>query len=442
MLKYLSILAAAVAAFAISGCASPWTAGVASHGAKAPDRRHEPRAVSPAEQRQMEDTLAELRQSGVIDPAAEERLVADLRQSDPSLWPLVIQQCRATQAYRREATRRSGSGEFARGSKGDSSIFAETQTETVPARTGTVPAELGAVVRRLPPAEGTGMAATEFCADAYPSTSLPLADYQVTQASYAAPSLGQWRQRLGGAIEALENETPPSATTPGDLGRQARLRLLYAAAGRREEAARPIPDVGPATQEFVSKEMQGLGLWLDAAETADPVCRTIEVKAALSEALTKLGEAAPLLVRNAAFCSEVLSFGCLKRCDKSEFFQDQHVLLYAELENFTSEPTEKGFRTSLRSGYQIVDRFGQPVVWHEFAPTQDHCKNVRRDFFIAYHVRLPKLMTPGKYTLRLLIQDTARQKTGQASIEFTVKEGKAEPEKKTEGGKEKEKKEH
>jgi hypothetical protein len=38
-------------------------------------------------------------------------------------------------------------------------------------------------------------------------------------------------------------------------------------------------------------------------------------------------------------------------------------------------------------------------------------------------------MALGKYTLRLLVQDATRQKTGQASIEFTVKEGKAESEK-------------
>ena len=63
--------------------------------------------------------MAELRQSGTIDPAAEEQLADDLQQSDPAIWPLVIQQCRATQAYRRQAMRRSGL-ESARSVKGDS----------------------------------------------------------------------------------------------------------------------------------------------------------------------------------------------------------------------------------------------------------------------------------------------------------------------------------
>ena len=128
------------------------------------------------------------------------------------------------------------------------------------------------------------------------------------QASYTA-SPGEWRQRLNGAIEALEAETPLNPATPGELAQHARLRMLYAAAGRREDAARPIPDAAPATQQFWSKELEGLGTWLDAEQVPDPVRRAVEAKPALAEALAKLGETAPLLVRNAAFCTEVLSFG-------------------------------------------------------------------------------------------------------------------------------------
>ena len=294
--------------------------------------------------------------------------------------------------------------------KADSPIFAETKIGTVP--------------QRLPPTGGVGFPPGGVPQDAYPSTSDP-GFGDAVQASFTA-SLGEWRQRLDGAIEALEAETSASPPTPGDVTQQARLRLLYAVAGRHEEAARPILDATPATQQFLSKELEGLGVWLDAERVSDPIRRAVEAKPALTEALSHLGETAPLMVRNATFCSEVLSFGSFKKVDKYEFCQDQNVLLYAELENFSSEPIEKGFRTSLRSGYQILDHLGRQVVWHEFPPTQDFCKHPRRDFFIAYHLRLPTQMPPDKYLLRLLIQDTARQKSGQASIEFTIKAGKAE----------------
>jgi hypothetical protein len=421
------IIAAVLAGLALSGCASPGTtAKPATTGLTTP-AAHQTAigAPRPCDQRQLQDLLAELRQSGSIDPATEEQLTQDLQQSDPSLWPLVVEQYRATQAYQRQAMRRSGGLGYGGSAKGDSPIFAETKIGTVPAKIGTVPAKIGTVPQRLPPTDGVALAPVAVPQDAYPSTSAP-AD-EVTQASYTQP--GDWRQRLNDAIDALEAETPPTATTPAEQAGHARLRLLYAAAGRREEAAKPIPDVPPATQQFLSKELEGLGIWLDAERVPDPIRRAAEAKPALTEALARLGETAPLMVRNAAFCREALGFGSIKRFDKYEFFQNQEVLLYAELENFVSEPTDKGFRTSLRSGYQILDHLGQQVVWHEFVPTQDYCKTPRRDFFIAYRLRLPKQMALGKYTLRLLVQDATRQKTGQASIEFTVKEGKAESEK-------------
>ncbi len=381
MSKSLSIIAAVLAGLALPGCASLWTTDK-----PAPTTHQPPVAANhPCDMRRLEDVMAELHQSGTIDPAAERQLAEDLRQSDPAIWPLVVQQCRATQAYRREAGQRNA--------KGDNPIFVDHGFAAAPAKIGTVP-------ERLPAVD------------------------DVMRASFTA-SQGQWRQRLDGAIEALEAETSAASPTPGDVTQEARLRLLYAVAGRREDAARPILDATPGTQQFLSKELEGLGTWLDAEHVPDPARRAVEAKPALTEALAKLGETAPLMIRNATFCTQVLSFGSFKKVDKYEFLQGQKLLLYAELDNFTSERIDKGFRTSLRSGYQILDHLGRQVASHEFPPSQDFCKSSRRDFFIAYHLRLPEQIGAGKYLLRLLIQDTARQKTGQASIEFTVKAGKA-----------------
>jgi hypothetical protein len=246
----------------------------------------------------------------------------------------------------------------------------------------------------------------------------------VVQASYAAPAappVGNWRGQLTAAIDAMEAETPRHAGTPAEVAQQARLRMLYAAAGRREDAARPIPGAPPATQQFISKELDGLGTWLDVERMPDAARRAAETKPVLAEALGKLAESAPLTVRNLAFCTEVLSYGCAKRFDQYEFAVNQEVLLYAEVENFASEPTVKGYHTSLRSSYQVLDARGARVAGQTFAPIEEYCQNLRRDFFIGYHLRLPKQLAPGKYTLRLSIDDLMCRKTGQASVEFEVK---------------------
>ena len=375
----------------------------------------------------MQEVMAELRQLGTLDPAAQDKLLEDLRESDPSLWPLVMQQFRATAAYRQRAMGR----------------VATTQ-----------PAE------RLPPVNDVAATPTESLQEKYPRTADPpieaeppanQASSQVVQASYTQPAekgtgpicrngpegaahkldlspfppvAGDWRQRLAGAIEALEVEVPKNPTTPAEMAQHARLRMLYAAAGRREDAVRPIPEAPAATQQFLSKELDGLTTWLNVEQTPDAARRAAETKPALVEALSTLAESAPLVVHHMAFCTEVRSYGCAKRFEKYEFQPNQEVLLYAEVENFASEPTPKGYFTSLRSSYQILDGRGQRVVQHAFATTEEHCQNLRRDFFIGYHLRLPKGIGPGTYTLQLSIEDLKSQKVGQASIEFTIKEEK------------------
>ena len=116
MPKSPSIIAAVLAGLALSGCALPWTtAKPASVDLTPPQSTNQTAIASPApcDHRQLQDVLAELQQSGAIDPAAEAQLAEDLRQSDPAIWPLVIEQCRATQAYRRQAMRRNGAPRLA-----------------------------------------------------------------------------------------------------------------------------------------------------------------------------------------------------------------------------------------------------------------------------------------------------------------------------------------
>ena len=197
--------------------------------------------------------------------------------------------------------------------------------------------------------------------------------------------------------------------------------MLYLMAGRRDDAVEPIISIPASHQEFWSKQLYGLATWLDAEETADDARRAGETKQILEEAVARLGESAPLVVRNLAFCTNVQSYGCTKQFKTSEFSPGQEVLLYAEVENFTSEATPEGFHTSLRSSYRIFDSRGRQVADHQFTTTEEHCQNPRRDFFIGYHLRLPDRIYPGKHTLQLTIEDLKSHKVGQSSIELTFK---------------------
>ncbi len=436
MSRFPTIIAVVLTGLWLSGCtSSPWLASrptLALLKTPTPARSTASFAASVAsnqpDPQKMQEVMAELRQLGALDPAAQDQLLEDLRESDPSLWPLVMQQFRATTAYRRRAMERE---------KGTGPICAKPGTDRrlVAGRSGKLDPSPFPAAERLPAVNDVAVAPSETPRGTYPSTSdTPMEAEspanqtlnQVVQASYTASVAEDWRQRLAGTIAMLEAEVPKNPTTPAEMAQHARLRMLYAAAGRREDAVRPIPAAPPSAQQFLSKELEGLTTWLNVEQAPDAARRAAETKPALVEALGKLAESAPLAVRNTAFCTEVQSYGCVKRFEKYEFQPNQEVLLYAEVENFASEPTPQGYHTSLRSSYQIIDAGGRRVAEHAFAATEEHCQNLRRDFFIGYHLRLPKGIGPGKYTLQLSIEDLKCRKVGQAAIEFEVKRGKGE----------------
>ncbi len=401
----------------------------------------------------MQEVMAELQQLGALDPASQERLMADLRQTDPVHWPMVVQQFRAAVEYHRRSLQRQQEG------------VDRPRTSAVRAASGTIPPQSQADARRgQPPPTGRAwptrtseqieqgpeplgrLPATDDAAQAPPEP--PPRDYPATPHPHPGPDLAnhpidvrqaprpgrhqdnstdnragqaQWQAHLRRAIQALETQLHGPPSTPDEIAKHAQLRMLYVLAGRREDAVKPIPSIPAAHQEFWSKQLYGLATWLDADSTADPARRTAETKRILQEALIRLGESAPLVVRNLAFCTEVQSYGCTKPFKSYKFAPGQEVLLYAEVENFISEPTAKGFHTSLRSSYQIFDSRGQRVADHRFATTEEHCQNARRDFFIGYRLRLPSRIYPGKHTLQLTIEDLKDHKVGQSSIDFTIR---------------------
>lgn len=476
---------AVVAAFLAAGCScSPWSAS-----RPADNRFAGPvvqAAVNPAsgppaatgsgaagsDAEAMRQVIGELQELGAMDPAAQERLMADLRQTDPAWWPMVVQQFRAAVAYRRQAERRppgdAGPGDRGPGDDGQvrtvsGTIFPGTGIDTqprrpppsdpaqppprVPAPAGRPPEPIG----RLPVVDAAALAPSGVPPGDYPATphpetgphlanrppelrQVPHLPGQISGASGARPSAGygdvpldgrrsaDWRAYVAGAIRALESQLQGAPATPEDAARRAQLQLLYLLAGRRDDAVQPIPSVPVPHQEFWSKQLYGLATWLDTDRVTDPTRRAAETKQTLEEAVSSLGELAPLLVRNLAFCTEIQDYGCTKPFKENEFVPDQEVLLYAEVENYTSEATSKGFHTPLRSSYQIFDSRGQRVADHQFPTTEEYCQNPRRDFFIGYRFHLPKRIYAGKHTLQLTIEDLKSHKVGQSSIELTIKD--------------------
>jgi hypothetical protein len=412
----------------------------------------------------MQRVMAELQSLGNVDPAMQKQLFADFQQTDPALWPMMMQTFRAGMAYRQRqagpvretpttiaekpaivaekpATQFATVGNASAAEK-TNSVTASSGPDPIPPRVSNVGASAVAAPATLPPMDALATPMNPRGSPSnglsFPSAALLQAALGEAQRQEAAASAVQpvnhvqpqpdvgaeanvdWQQTLEQAIVALERETQEPPHSAHEVTRHAWLRMMYLAAGRRDDALKAIPGIAAVEQDFWSEQLFALATYLDTQKLSDPARRSAETAKHLAKATARLSEASTLTVKNLAFCTEVSSYGVYVKFKKDEFKANEPLILYAEVENFKSDDTAKGFHTALRSSYQIIDAQGRRVAENDLALTEEYCQNQRRDYFLRYFLSVPERIYAGKYTLQLTIVDTLSQKIGQSSIEFTV----------------------
>ena len=233
---------------------------------------------------------------------------------------------------------------------------------------------------------------------------------------------------LDRVIAAMEQQlaTLKPGTTPQlqqvYLRQHAQLRLLYLIAGRQERALAAIPAAEPADQEFWQQTLWGLSNYFDDAQIPDARDRAAQTVTQLQVAVRKLQEKAGLELRNPCFCRQIAYFGNYERFPKDEFRPGEGVLVYAEVENFRSEPTADGqHRTLLRSTIDLLSPSGEVRKHIDFPATEDLCRVHRRDYFHNYQFTIPDKMPLGPHTLKLTVFDEISGKMASTSINFLIK---------------------
>ena len=254
---------------------------------------------------------------------------------------------------------------------------------------------------------------------------------RVTSSSDSA--VAESRVAIKSAIRSLEASIASSSESDPTIvaNRQARLRMLYMLSGQRSQSMRPIPGVSPEENKFWSELIYGLSTYMGDEKDPNrpnPQRRASIASQHLRNAVASLSAQGNLRVHNLAFCSKVDSFGAYKKFDRKDkegkrryiFNPGQEVLVYAEIQNFTSKLTDDGyFHTSLKPSYAIVNARGErefPV--RDLDPANDYCLQQRHDFFERYRIYLPKGIQPGRYKLELEIVDDADEKNQKARTEL------------------------
>lgn len=379
--------------------------------------------------RVLDDVLAQIGELGPIEPEVRKRLIDDLHQTDPSYWPMLVQTFRASLEYRRRSQRKAAEAVANDGPENRATdVLARPGTDPLP---GSEKAQLGQppppaasyitpVAANMPASSASSASTASTAPSGLPADGGKPPAPPVAQAGSTKGEASDWRRHLDAAIAELERQTREHTGEDDAWTKQVYLRLLDLAAGRRDDALRPITGLPPAQQDYWARQIFALSASLDQG-TTDAGRRAAEAGLHLSRAVAALGEQAPLVVHNLAFCTDVHSYGVLKRFEPAEFHAGQQLLLYAEIENFKSEESAQGFHTSLEASFQINDRQGRRVAHDELSLTEEHCQNRRRDFFVRYFITLPKNIYEGDYTLDLTVEDKLGHKINQGSIDFSVK---------------------
>jgi hypothetical protein len=205
-------------------------------------------------------------------------------------------------------------------------------------------------------------------------------------------------------------------------------RLAHLAAGRLDDAVEAVESLEPSQREAFKHLMFGLGVWLSPDEARRPPLRAGKVLKSLREATSELAAASKLALPKLVFCERVEYFGSYAEFPRHEFQPKQQVILYAEVENFSAEhKSPAGFETELQGSYQIFNAQGEVVAERQLPPSKEICRNLRRDYFLAYRIYMPDSITPGRYRLELTVEDLKARsdyqgrKFGEAMIEFTIR---------------------
>ncbi|MDX1963774.1 MAG: hypothetical protein SFX18_11510 [Pirellulales bacterium] len=201
-----------------------------------------------------------------------------------------------------------------------------------------------------------------------------------------------------------------------------RVRLLQALAGQTDAALEPITGLNPQQQEFLNLQVSGLAALLAQQPQASAPRRLSLAAEHLRNAAEQLGQSAGLIVRNLQFCTEIKGFGTFTRFAKEVFKPGQDLLLYAELDHFTTSEHERGFHTKFAAKYQVLDGVGQRVVERDLILAEEICQNRRRDYFVSYFIKLPENLNPGEYSLKLIVTDQFSGQFGESALKFSIAE--------------------
>lgn len=247
------------------------------------------------------------------------------------------------------------------------------------------------------PAPAANAAATLKTAEPERSDSQRRADAATELAAQFKPDLAAIKEPLRAALPLIALETLQPGTGAAELD-----KLMNAVSPRERDAIRALRDLSRTLAN-------------DPALRADPdaLSRALREHA---DRLTAAASPGALALGTVALCQKVESYGRFTPLTASNFLAGKPIaaIVYTEVQNFTQRPTEgtdnaaSHWQTELSQELQLILEADGSRQWQQpEAIIRDVTRSKRADYFLVQRIDLPRTLSVGKYTLKVIVRDKA-----------------------------------
>jgi hypothetical protein len=203
---------------------------------------------------------------------------------------------------------------------------------------------------------------------------------------------------------------------PHDVSGQVDYQMLKFVRGEAVPQLDTLAQLPQTEREIVSAVMDGLSNWRTSLRGDANVLPSRQVRPLL-EMADRIRALAELTIPNVVLCSEVRGFGVYEPMPNTfRAGQDNPVILYCEVQNFSSVQNDKLlWETRLSQEVVLYTETGFPVWRDKTAIPADQSRNRRHDFYVFKRVTLPKTLSVGRYVLKVSIVDEQAKRVAENS---------------------------